>query len=175
MNKLFNNFPIQVGKDRSIVRNETELLKCITAWNGKKTLYYTLYQCQIKINDKCLCPRQIKDWHFCNSDIDKLVFDNDTFNIKLMKKIHLDLLQSNIRHCILFSGNKGFHPYIFTQHGENLKNSKIALTNAHHYFIKRWGVEAENEFDTHIIGDIARPMRIPNTKNLESRLYMFFS
>lgn len=85
--------------------------------------------------------------------------------------MHLYLLKHNIKHLVLFSGEKGFHLYIFTQNYENLKNLKNTLLNVHNYFIKEFNVNNGIDVDNHIIGDINRLMRIPNTQHLNSKLY----
>jgi len=76
---------------------------------------------------------------------------------------------------LLFSGEKGFHIYIFTKNFSNLKNPKQALLNSHKFFIQQLNLKVNSngnsDVDSHILGDISRLMRFPNTTHLSSKLF----
>lgn len=162
---------MQITVDRLIINTEAELLNFINTYNSKLTLYYSLYGASLKLNSNTCCYQQQGDFHFCNSAIDKICFDIDNLNaISIIKKFHLYLLKNNLKHLMLFSGQKGFHVYIFTKNNANLKNPKVALLNSHNYLIHQIKLN-KDDVDNHILGDISRLMRIPNTMHLGSKLY----
>ena len=176
MQKLTSNFPIQLFTERFTIFNEQELYEVVNAYNKKKTIYYSIYSCDEKKDNKCNCNQEITDWHFCNTNIDKIVFDIDNLNsLNIVKKFHSYLLKHNLKHLILFSGAKGFHVYIFTQTLHKLKNPKNTLLNAHNYFINQLNLKVNSngnsDIDSHILGDVSRLMRFPNTLHLDSKLY----
>ena len=174
--QLIPKYPIQFFTERISIANEEEFLQVLNHYNSKKTIYYSIYSCQEKTNNNCNCNQEITDWHFCNTEIDKIVFDIDNLNsLDIVKKFHSYLLKNNLKHLILFSGQKGFHIYIFTKNYNYLKNPKNSLLNSHNYFIKELNLKVNgngnSDVDSHILGDVARLMRIPNTLHLESNLY----
>lgn len=175
MNQLILKFPIQLFTERFAIFNEQELFDTINHYNGKKTIYYSIYSCQEKKDNTCNCNQEITDWHFCNANIDKIVFDIDNLNsLEIIKKFHKYLLHHNLKHLLLFSGSKGFHVYIFTNNIQ-LKTPKNALLNAHNYFIQQLNLKVNgngnSDVDSHILGDISRLMRYPNTLHMDSKLY----
>lgn len=172
MNQLINKFPIQVTTERILINNETELYDFINKYNQKTTLYYSLYDVEQKING-CSCSILLNNYHSCNTkNLNKICFDIDNLNaLSIVKSMHLNLLKSNTKHLILFSGEKGFHVYIFTQNYSNLKTPKNTLQNAHSYLIQQFNIKNGIDVDSHIIGDINRLMRIPNTLHINSKLY----
>ena len=170
--QLINKFPIQVTTERILINDENELYDFINKYNQKTTLYYSLYDVEQKTNG-CNCSAALYNYHSCNTkNLSKICFDIDNLNaLPIIKNMHLHLLKQNLKHLILFSGEKGFHLYIFTQDYSNLKNPKITLQNAHAYLIKQFNIKNGIDVDNHIIGDINRLMRIPNTQHINSKLY----
>lgn len=150
MRMLINDFPRQIGTPhRELVIDENDFFNKINKYNGKKNVYYSVYK-----------PN--KDDKFINVIIDKIFLDFDDENaIQDVIKLHEHLLKEDIQHLLIYSGKKGFHVYIFTIKNE-LKNSKAALKNAHEYFIKLLNINV----DQHIVGDIARIARVPNTYHI---------
>lgn len=150
---------------------ESVLYRIINRYNSLQTIFYNLY----------------------NRVIDKVVFDFDTIeSLGKIKDMHHDLIQKNIRHCVLFSGNKGFHVYLFAD-GEELENPKEALYNTHMQYVKQYGLHTLDELpdwishatddigdkklmnyllpDHSVFGDVARVFRVPNTMNMGSGFY----
>lgn len=173
---LTKNFPIQVTTNRNLIQSEEELLSFINKYNTKLTLYYSIYQPQIKSFMNNCCNIEQNKYHFCNTKIDKICFDIDNLNsLQIIKKFHLYCLNNNLKHLILFSGQKGFHIYIFTKNYNYLKNPKNTLLNSHFFLIKEINLKVNgngnSDVDSHIIGDVSRLMRLPNTLHLSSNLY----
>lgn len=156
MRTLIPTFPRQLATPRrTLIHSESAFYERLNKYNGFKNCYYSLYAVD-------------ENGTFNNSHIDKIAFDFDGENAqKHVKKLSNHLIKEDLIHTILFSGKKGFHLYILTTNGESLKFPKGALTNAHKYFDNLLNIE--NDF--HIVGDIARILRIPNTKHLGSNLY----
>ena len=173
---LTNNYPIQLFTERVIINSEQELIKLIDEYNCKKTIYYSLYSPTKKLTSNQCCNQQQDSYHFCNTKIDKICFDIDNLNsLEVIRKFHIYCLKNNLKHLLLFSGSKGFHVYIFTKNYNNLKNTKTSLTNAHNYFIRELNLKVNgngnSDVDSHILGDISRLMRFPNTLHMDSKLY----
>ena len=173
MNKIIKYYPIQVTTNRFLVETEKDFIDFVNKYNTKISLYYSLYKCSKKVNANCSCSIGIDKYHSCNGLIDKVFFDNDTFDIANILKVHEFLLKINYRHLIIFSGYKGFHLYIFTQNYENIKYSKTVLLLVQKYLINllKLGVKDYLIIDTQVLYDVNRIVRIPNTLNLKSKLY----
>ena len=173
---LISNYPIQVTANRNLIQSEEELLNFINQYNTKLTLYYSIYQCQLKTNSNTCCNIEQNNYHFCNTKIDKICFDIDNLNsLEIIKKFHFYCLKNNLKHLILFSGQKGFHIYIFTKNYDNIKNPKQSLLNSHNFLIKELNLKVNgngnSDADSHILGDVSRLMRYPNTLHMESKLF----
>ena len=173
---LTTNFPIQVTSNRNLINTQEELLNFINQYNTKLTLYYSIYHCQLKTNLNTCCNIEQNNYHFCNTKIDKICFDIDNLNsLEIIKKFHVYCLKNNLKHLILFSGQKGFHIYIFTKNFSNLKNPNQSLLNSHNFFIKELNLKVNgngnSDVDSHILGDVSRLMRYPNTLHISSNLY----
>jgi len=172
MNNLIQNFPIQVTDNRVLIKSHKEFLDFVDKYNTKITLYYSLYSPQLKTHSNTCCNIEQNKYHFCNAKIDKICFDIDNLNaLSIIKNMHKFLLQENLKHLILFSGEKGFHLYIYTKNYESLTTPKNALLNSHNFLISKMNLKNGIDVDHHIIGDVSRLMRIPNTLHLNSKLY----
>jgi len=153
--KIYPGFPRQIGlPNRREVKSLKELMNVINIWNGKSRIFLSLYE-----------------YTFSNTHdfiIDKIWFDFDDCGYDNIIILHNWLLQKNYKHFIVFSG-KGYHCYILTNKKE-LKNKKIALTNAQNYIIN----ETKIEVDKQVIGDIARIVGIPGTFNCRRGRWAIF-
>lgn len=99
-------------------------------------------------------------------------------------------MKEDIKHTIILSGG-GFHPYVFTKplKIEDLEDNKIEshlkfiLKNAQHGIINiinkhlskedkiTYGYQKTCDIDSHVIGDIGRIARIPNTWHPKRKRY----
>lgn len=146
---LFNEFPREFGKRRTLVKNKDELYHMIRRYNGMIDCYTGVYS-----------RRE-------NPTIDKLFFDFDSEDCLVkVKKFHNFLVENSYKHCMFFSGG-GFHVYVFVNKDSNLKFPKNAIRNAQLDLIKRSGLEVGKDVDSHVIGDVRRITRIPNTFNIK--------
>lgn len=147
---------------RMLVENKERFYKQINFFNGVKTIYYSLYDfnTETKYNG-CM--------------IDKIHFDLDKDDaIECVKKLHNYCKHNNIKHLMIFSGRR-YQFYIFTQNYKSINNRKDCLRNAQHEIANKVGLTigdpANCDIDFHLIGDIARLVRVPNTMHLKTNLY----
>ncbi len=156
MNKLMKNFPIHAAfPERRIANNKKYFLELINRYNSVKNCYYSLYALD-------------ELGGFTHSNIDKVAWDFDgELAHEHANRLADWCIKKNYLFCIFFSGKKGFHIYIFTKNGDKLINNTYALKSTHKTLEKEVGIL--NDF--HIVGDIARIMRVPNTLHLGSKLY----
>ncbi len=137
----------------------SQIIKLINRWNGVKNIYYSVYDCD-------------RYGNFNNAHIDKVVFDFDDGeeSLELLRKSVPKLLKLDYKFTIFFSGNKGFHLYVFVKPSEVSKNIKDVLYNIQYHIIQKLNIP-EDKVDRHLLGDVARVIRVPNTLHLKSRLY----
>lgn len=156
MRQLIPTFPRQFATPRRrLVKTESEFYKLINRFNKITNCYYSLYSLD-------------EHGKFENSDINKIAFDFDGPEaFEHLKKLVKYLDEEDIKHCFFYSGKKGFHCYVFTIDYEHLQNPKDALFNAHKWFEKKVGIIN----DEHIVGDVARIFRIPNTWHIDGKRY----
>ena len=118
--------------------------------------------------------------------IDKLFYDLDRFSTcwETTKRLHFRLLEDDIMHTIILSGG-GFHIYVMTipYKGRPEQKMKMVLKNAQHGVISIVNSKIENgnkitignprksDIDSHVIGDIARIARLPNTWHPKRKRY----
>jgi len=148
---------------RKYCEDKQKFLKMVNLYNKVRNIYFSLY----KFNNT----------NRVHYDFDKVFFDfdiDDDKDKKAVEKLVKDIINfteylssSNVKHLICFSGKKGFHVYIFTTNYKNLKNPKEALYNAQKYFSDMLNLEV----DKHVMGDIARISRVPNTWHLGGKRY----
>jgi len=146
---------------RQIVRNEDEFIKLITSYNGKKNIYFSLYNCSSNYQYNNISG------NFENCIIDKVFFDLDGDTLQKpfedLKKLITYAKANNYKFTMCFSGKKGFHFYLFCKH----THSKDLLKNSQEYIAKRLMIDV----DKHIVGDIARISRVPNSLHLTGNKY----
>lgn len=164
MELLFNTFPREFGLKRIIAKDRNEFIKLINTYNGIMNCYSNVY----KITD----DRKYGD------TIDKLFFDLDNPKTcwEATKRMHKVLCEQDIRHVVLLSGG-GYHIYVFSKIC-SLMNKKNAIANAQHEIAKMCGVTIGEpkitDVDRHVIGDVARIARIPNTWNVSRRRFCVY-
>ena len=174
MKGLFNSYPREMGfPERTgayrCIENFKEFAKAIDAFNGRKNVYATIYSFK-KINN----GKFYKYPDYDTAIVDKVFFDLDSKNsVENIQTIHKILLAEDIKHTLIFSGG-GFHCYVSTTICE-LNNKKDTVENMQRHIAKlcnlNIGEPELSDLDEHIIGDIARISRIPNTYNLKRKCF----
>lgn len=166
MEILFNKFPREFASPkRTFIQNKDDFVFSINRFNGLKNCYSTIYP---MIERRC----------YGGNDIDKLFFDLDEprtcWNATI--KMHNKLEELDYKHVVLHSGG-GFHIYVFLE-VESLNNPKPAIYKGQHHIANLCGVSIgkpkKADIDEHVIGDIARIARIPNTWNIKRRRYCIY-
>ena len=157
---MFEIFPREVGKKRKIVKDEYSLLKYINDNNTFNNVFTSVYSFS-----KTRCNWSgVEKGDFAYAKINKVFFDFDEDTCwHDSNKLHLWCEKNNIKHVINFSG-LGYHVYVFIN-GEKIIFRKSCLTNIHTWFIRK----LQLQLDEHIIGDLSRLTRIPNTYNLRRK------
>jgi len=155
---LFGIFPREIGIPNPLqknsfyrreINNSRELHRYLTVMMGSnKGVYVSLYDTNVEIT------------------IDKFVFDIDcktNLNKALEDTILLvdRLKKKNIPCSVIFSGSKGFHVYGL------LKPKKLSRDIATYYLahLQRDLSKGIETVDGHLIGDLRRMIRVPNTMN----------
>lgn len=162
---IFDTFPREFSTKRIFCRNRSEFVKKIDKYNCVIDCYSTIYS--IKEKRK-----------YNTAIIDKVFFDLDAPKTcwEATKKLHNKLLDKNLMHVVLFSGG-GFHVYVFTT-GCDLENPKDAIRSAQHELAREAritiGKPKKCDVDEHVIGDIARIARIPNTYNFRRKKFCIY-
>ena len=165
MEKLTKYFPKEIAfPQRIIVKNKKEFYDKFNELNSNKNkLYYSLYNCDEKGN-------------FDNCKLDKIAFDIDG-GIEKAKKVTLKLvfwlIEMKYKFLIIFSTG-GFWVYIFTKNYEDIKNKKEALKNAQVFICEKVGLsykKQDDDIDFHILGDISRVARLPNSYDCNRKRY----
>jgi hypothetical protein len=144
--ELFDKFPREVDLKRKIVYNLSHFLNYIQLNNGIKGVYTSLYD--------------------LNLHIDKIFFDIDNQDLQKAKEDTILLIKRlneyKLPYIVLFSGKKGFHVYIPTKSWQapNLETARYVLKRIQYTLSN--GIKS---VDRHVIGDVRRLVRIPNTLN----------
>ena len=164
MKELIKYFPRQVSfPQRVTCDTEDEFYKFMDKLNGiKRKLYYSLYNCN-------------NEGKFNNAMIDKIAFDLDSeMSFDNVKKLNKYCVEKNLKHIMIFSTG-GFWFYIFTKNYQSINNKKDALGNAQRHIANECGLSIGDEkvadIDHHIISDIARVGRMPNTYDIPRQMY----
>jgi len=160
--KMFFEFPREMGFPiREMVYNKEDLYRRILENNGRKNTYISVYSFRRTSNNG---TREIPDYN--TAIIDKIFFDFDSEDCFIdTLKLHYACVKQDLMHTIIFSG-KGFHMYVFVDTSV-LSNPKQALMQAQKMFIKKLKLVV----DEHVVGDIARITRVPNTFNVRRNRY----
>ena len=186
--ELFGVFPREVGKNKRFIINKEQFNNYVSTINGRTDCYSSIYQ--IRKEEYVYRLDNGKDRRrrvYKSVIINKLYYDLDKFSTcwdTIKDKFHPRLVEEDIKHTIILSGG-GFHPYIMTKpftleslSGKVEKTEqrlKLTLKNAQHGVISiineglnngdkiTIGKPKKCDIDYHVIGDIGRIARIPNT------------
>jgi len=159
MNELIKHFPREVAVPYRIkCETEQDFFRVLDRYNGKrKKIYFSVYDCSEDIK------------------IDKIAFDLDSKkSLGNLIKLHKWCMKYDYKHLMIFSTG-GFWCYVFTKNYNKLQDKKGALANAQDYICEKVGLTIYdrnekgvvdpyiNDVDFHLIGDIRRVGRMPNT------------
>lgn len=162
MKSLIQQWPREIAfpeRHRPVMENEEQFFKAVNYFNGVKNVYFSLYNCDKFSNfDYCILDKLVYD------------FDNGSKSLKKLREAVPKLLKHKLKFSLVFSGNKGFHLYVYTHHTEDVHNRYHVLFNAHHKVMELLDL-TEEDVDPKLIGDVKRIIRCPNTMHLKSRLY----
>ena len=165
---LFSPFFREVGKKRKVVHNLSEWIAEIDKLNGYDDVFTSVYP--------------------LDGTIDKIFFDiDDKYDIEKAFVVAADLykyLMSNKFTAIpIATGKKGFQIHVLLEPRSysnlDIRKKKLLLANAAYYILEEAGI-IENgaippQIDTHVIGDIRRLCRVPNTlRPPENKSYCVF-
>lgn len=174
MTGLFNTFPREMGfPERTgkyrCIEDKEEFIKIIDAFNGRKNVYTTIYSFGTIKEGKYY---KIPDYD--SAIVDKVFLDLDSKDSLVnIQKIHTALVKQDLKHTMIFSGG-GFHCYIKCEKA-NISYKKECVMNMQRYVAELCkltiGEPEKNDIDEHIIGDVARISRIPNTYNLKRKCF----
>lgn len=164
----FLDFPREMGFEQRglIVNNLKELLEAVNRNNRRTTVFTSLYAfLEIKNNRGVYDTAKIRQIYFD--------FDNPS-SLECIRKLHNYCKERNLKHTMFFSGG-GFHFYIAVLYPNYLTNKKTAIANAQIQISNdlniKIGISEDFDLDAHIVGDIARLVRVPNTFNLRRKKY----
>ena len=149
---MFKDFAIPTRIKK--VSSDEELLELINKYNGLLNIYCSLYWYDIESVDEF--SNEIRKPY-----IDKVFFDIDG-DLESTKKLVNFLTKEDLQFWINFSG-RGHHIYIKTTGGGNATNLRIAQLSILH--------DSDATADLHVIGDVARVSRIPNSWNFSAGKY----
>jgi hypothetical protein len=144
--ELFNKFPREVGLSRRIVHNMQEFMRYVELNNGVNGVYTSLYDTALAI-DKVF-------FDIDNEDLQKAKDDAKT----LMGRLN----EYNLPYIFIFSGRKGFHVYIplYSWIPPNIETARYVLKS-----IQLPLIDGISSIDRHVVGDVRRLARVPNTLN----------
>lgn len=144
---------------RTIVRNPQQYRKNIDSCNGKRNVFRSVYHFDFLKNGKPDYSDIIISFIFVE-------FDGKN-SYEVSQKLALDLSYDNIKFRINFSGRRGFHFYISTEHKD--MDRKTYLRLLYEYIINKYGIA--NDMDSCTIGNIRQLRRVENTIHPRTGLY----
>lgn len=133
---------------------EEELIKIVNTWNGICPCYISVNPYDVISMDEF--GNEIKKAYITRAFFD---FDND---LESVKKLVDYLIIKDIKFNINHSG-RGHHVYIHLTgegDGRNLRILQLSILN-----------EAKTTCDLHVVGDVSRVSRVPNTWNFSANKY----
>jgi len=162
---LYNKFPREIGL--YINGNNSYLMRRVFVKSDKT--FYKLLMKNIYFNATytTIYGGFKGNKQYQTGIIDKVILDVDNIDDwEKVKKFHNYLLDKNVKHTIIFSGSNGFHIYLFT-------NKEYDYS--YRYYIKHFGKLIREKFgldiDIKILGDMARLIRIPNSRHQKTNLF----
>lgn len=167
MRKLIN-FKVGRCKDigfpeRVICKSEKEFYDTINKYNGiREKIYFSLYDCDENRN-------------FDEAEIHVIGLDLDSEkSLDNLIKLWEYCKKNNYKSLYTFS-TKGFWCYVFTKNHKRLKNKCSALRLATEHIAKEIGLtiglEKDNDLDGHVVGDVKRITRLPNSFDIKRKRY----
>lgn len=152
-------FPREFGLKRVLVNNKTELLRLINRCNKVCDCYISIYK--------------IKDGKIYGNII---FFDIDgKYAKQYMIQLHNCFIKENLKHSIKYSGG-GYHLYLKTNGFSGEQNSYAIKTKIRYIqetYCNKANVPIGDgvDMDAHVVGDLRRISRIPNTFNMKRGRY----
>lgn len=140
---LFSTYPREVGKKRTLVKTPEEFYRKSDLLNGVDEVFTNVNPLDGSIN--------------------KIFTDFDgPFSFQEAKKVYAYLLKVGIPCIPIASGKKGIHLHILfkTRYGEDNKEKLYKSTKS--IILKALGT-INGSIDPHVIGDLRRLCRVPNT------------
>ena len=144
---------------RMLVKTTKRYRELINTWNGKKNLYRSVYHFDYLKNGKPDFSDIIINQIF-------IEFDNDNSH-EITKAFAQKLHSDKLKFRISFSGRRGYHIYISTEHKNVDRKSYLILL--YKYILDKYNLT--KDIDSHIVGNIKQMRRIENTLNIRSDLY----
>lgn len=164
----FSTYPRQMGypSRNGIVYTSKELLTAVNRFNGRTTVFTSLYSYDKVSEGK-------PDYE--SAQITHLYFDLDHNDCHLnAQKLHTYLINHDLCHTMCFSG-RGFHFFVQCEYPNYLKNKKDAIYNAVIHISEEChfsvGINETDDVDAHTIGNIAQLVRVPNTYNIKRKRF----
>ncbi len=149
---MFKDFATPTRINR--ISFDEELLNLVNLYNGRTNVYMSLYWYSVESTDEY--NNEIRQAH-----IDKIFFDIDG-DLESARKLAKYLLEKDFKFRMFHSGN-GYHFYVFSTGEGNASNLRIAQLA----ILQEAGASA----DMHVIGDVQRVSRVPNTYNFKSQSF----
>lgn len=145
---LFSSYPREVGKKRNIVKTIEDFEKEIDLFNGVDEVFTNVNPIDGSIN--------------------KIFIDFDGVNSLVQaQKVYSYAIQKNIPCIPVASGVKGIHLYLLFKPLKNvdhdINKNKLILYKATVSILLKALETFNDSVDTHIIGDLRRLCRVPNT------------
>lgn len=137
---------------RAIAKTKWQYREFIRTANGKKNMFRSVYHFDHLLkNGKPDFSDVIINQIFIEFDVDN--------SYEVSQKFALALSNDNIKFRINFSGRRGFHFYIKTEHQEI--DRKTYLTALYKYVQDKYGIA--EDMDSCVIGNVVQMRRIENT------------
>ena len=163
----FSDFPREYACPNRVglLNSMEDLIRKLNIHNHKTTFFTSLYSFT-ELNP--VKNRGI----YSSAVINKIFLDSDKHSLAVIKSLHQYCMDKDYIHCFFFSG-RGFHYYIGAT-GE-LKNKKGAVTNAQMKICDdlkfKLGANGDSDIDSHVIGNLAQLVRVPNSYNIKRKAY----
>ena len=163
----FSDFPREYGCPFrvGILKSPSELISKLNIHNCRTTFFTSLYSFS-ELN-----PAGNRG-NYGSANLNKIYLESDKGSVEPIKLLHNYCRQRKLLHCFFFSG-RGFHFYIGTS--GDVKNKKGTVTNSQLSICNdlglKPGVDSESDIDSHVIGNLAQMVRVPNSFNLKRKCY----
>lgn len=162
------HFPKEIGTPtRRICYDMKQFINLFKQMTGKyDKLYFSLYN----------RGKNGEETHYPLIHLTAFDIDNDNSKYENVCKMHNQLKEMNLKHCVSFSTN-GFWIYILNKNYENLMFPRDALFNSHDWFAEqfglKWGNAHDDDLDVSIRGDVSRISRLIGSYDVERKRYCY--